>query len=97
METSVVLHLTPDLVLPLSEAGDGWERKPTLSGMREGWAWAPRPWTKVTADTGIGNPMAATREKGAAYFAAVTERIGQFLIDLAAADPKDLYDDSPRR
>jgi len=92
METSVVMHLTPDLVLPLSEAGDGRERKPKLAGMREGWAWAPRQWTKVTADTGIGNPKAATAEKGSAYFQSVTERIGQFLIDLAAADVARLYD-----
>jgi creatinine amidohydrolase len=97
METSVVMHLSPDLVLPLSEAGDGRERKPKLSGMREGWAWAPRQWTKVTADTGIGNPMAATADKGAAYFTAVTEQIGRFLVELAAADPNDLYDNSARR
>jgi len=92
METSVVMHLTPDLVLPLAEAGDGRERKPKIAGMRDGWAWAPRQWTKVTADTGIGNPKAATAEKGSAYFQAVTERIGQFLIDLAAADVARLYD-----
>jgi creatinine amidohydrolase len=97
METSVVLHLTPDLVLPLSEAGDGRERKPKLAGMREGWAWAPRQWTKVTADTGIGDPKAATPEKGAAYFTAVTQQIGRFLLELAAAERKDLYDDSARR
>ena len=92
METSVVMHLTPDLVLPLAEAGDGRERKPKIAGMRDGWAWAPRQWTKVTADTGIGNPKAATAEKGSAYFQSVTERIGQFLIDLAAADVARLYD-----
>jgi len=92
METSVMLHIAPDLVLPLSEAGDGKERKPKIAAMREGWAWAPRRWTKVTADTGIGNPKAATREKGAAYFSAVTERLGRFLIDLAGADVAQLYD-----
>ncbi|HKA06469.1 MAG TPA: creatininase family protein [Gemmataceae bacterium] len=93
METSVMLHIAPDLVLPLAEAGDGRERKPKISGMREGWAWAPRQWTKVTADTGIGNPKAATSEKGAAYFAAVTERVCQFLIDVAAMDVARLYDE----
>jgi creatinine amidohydrolase len=92
METSVMLHIAPDLVLPLSEAGDGKERKPKIAAMREGWAWAPRQWTKVTADTGIGDPKAATREKGSAYFTAVTERIGQFLIDLSRVDVAQLYD-----
>jgi creatinine amidohydrolase len=93
METSVIMHLTPDLVLPMSTAGDGRERKPKIAAMRDGWAWAPRQWTKVTADTGIGDPTAATPEKGAAYFAAVSDRISRFLIDLAAADVANLYAD----
>jgi creatinine amidohydrolase len=92
LETSVMLHVTPSLVRPLAEAGDGHERRPTIAGLRERWAWTPRPWTKVSADTGIGDPRAATAGKGAAYFAAVTEKIGGFLVDLAAADPDDLYD-----
>jgi creatinine amidohydrolase len=91
LETSVMLHIAPELVRPLDEAGDGRQKLPRIAAMREGWAWSPRPWTKVTADTGIGNPKAATREKGAAYFAAVTEQIGQFLIDLTAADVNELY------
>lgn len=91
LETSVMLHLAPELVLPLAEAGDGAERKPRISGLRERWAWAPRPWTKVSADTGVGDPRAATAEKGAAFFAAVTERIAGFLVELASVDPADVY------
>jgi len=91
LETSIMLHLAPDLVLPLPEAGSGAERKPKISAFREGWAWTPRQWTKVSADTGIGNPSAATEQKGKAYFAAVTEKIGGLLVELAAADPNDLY------
>jgi creatinine amidohydrolase len=92
METSVMLHLAPSLVLPLDEAGDGRARRPRVRAMREGWAWAPRRWTQVTADTGVGNPRAATAEKGRAYFDAVTERIGEFLVDIAATDPSELYE-----
>src|SRR5262249_58546692 len=87
METSVMLRIAPELVLPLSEAGDGRERRPKIAAMREGWAWAPRRWTQVTADTGIGDPRAATAEKGAAYLAVVVERLGRVLLDPAAADP----------
>src|SRR5438045_6894481 len=36
----------------------------SLAGLREGWAWAPRQWRRVTDDTGVGNPEAATAEKG---------------------------------
>ena len=40
METSVIMHLTPHLVRPLAEAGDGAAKKFRMTGMREGWAWA---------------------------------------------------------
>ena len=92
METSAMLHLAPDLVRPLSDAGDGAERRPRIAGLRERWAWTPRQWSKVSADTGVGNPRAATPEKGASYFRDVTTKIGGFLADLAAADPNDLYE-----
>jgi creatinine amidohydrolase len=92
METSVMLHAAPQWVRPLSEAGDGHARQPKLSALREGWAWAPRRWTQVSADTGVGDPRAATAEKGAAYVAAVTARIGRFLTELAEFDPADLYE-----
>ena len=91
VETSVMMHLEPKLVHPLNEAGDGAERKPKIAGFRERWAWTPRPWTQVSEDTGIGNPAASTAEKGATYFGAVTDKIGGFLVELAAADPQDLY------
>jgi creatinine amidohydrolase len=91
VETSVMMHLEPKLVRPLTEAGDGAERKPKIAAFRERWAWTPRPWTQVSEDTGIGNPAASSAEKGASYFAMVTEKIGGFLVDLSAADPQDLY------
>jgi creatinine amidohydrolase len=94
METSVMLHLRPELVLPLGEAGDGAQRRSRLRAIREGWAWAPRRWTQVTLDTGVGDPRNATPEKGAAYLEAVTDRIAGFLIELAASDPDDLYESS---
>jgi creatinine amidohydrolase len=91
-ETSTMLHLAPDLVRPLSEAGPGAARPWRIRALREGWAWSPRQWTRVTADTGIGNPAAATADKGAAYVTAVVERIADFLVDLANAKLDDLYE-----
>lgn len=91
LETSVVQHLAPGWVLPLTQAGDGRERKARVAGLREGWAWAPRRWTRISDDTGVGDPSASTPEKGEAFFRAVTERVGGFLAELAAADPDDLY------
>ena len=92
LETSVMQHVVPALVRPLSEAGPGRERKPKLAALRERWAWTPRPWTSITADTGVGDPRASTPEKGAQFFDAVCGKIGGFLVELAAADVGDLYE-----
>lgn len=92
LETSVMLHVAEPLVRPLAEAGPGRERKSRLRGVREGWAWAPRQWTAVSADTGIGDPRAATAEKGERYFAAVTVRMGEYFVELAGFDPGDGYE-----
>lgn len=92
LETSVMMHVAPGLVLPLDEAGSGAARRFRVAGLREGWAWAPRHWRQVTDDTGTGNPSAATPEKGATFFDAVAERISTLLVDLAAADLDALYE-----
>lgn len=92
METSVMLHIAPTLVRPLSEAGPGSARRFRVKGLREGWAWAPRRWSAVTDDTGVGNPAAASARKGAAYLEAVTARIADFLVELAAAEPSAMYE-----
>lgn len=93
METSLMQHLAPDLVLPLSEAGSGSARAFRISALKEGWAWAPRRWREVTSDTGVGNPAEATPEKGQAYFEAVTRKIAGYLVELAAADPAYFYEE----
>ncbi len=92
LETSVMLHLAPELVRPLSEAGPGRARRFKIAALREGWAWAPRLWRQVTDDTGVGNPAAATVEKGRKYVEAVTEKIGGFLVELAGADLGKMYE-----
>ncbi|MBX6363744.1 MAG: creatininase family protein [Gemmatimonadetes bacterium] len=92
LETSVMMHLLPDLVLPLEEAGAGAARAPKLAALRAGWAWTPRRWTQVTADTGVGDPRRATAEKGARYVEAVTGMLAEFLVELAKADVADLYE-----
>jgi creatinine amidohydrolase len=92
METSLLLYLTPNLVLPLSEAGIGKEKNIKIKGIREGWAWTERNWLKVTEDTGIGNPSKATKEKGEKYFNAVTDKLAKLFIEIAGADLDDLYE-----
>jgi creatinine amidohydrolase len=92
LETSVMLHVAPELVRPLPEAGPGHARRFKVAGLREGWAWAPRQWRQVTDDTGVGNPAGATAEKGRKYVEAVSEKIAGFLVELARADAAKLYE-----
>ncbi len=91
LETSLMLYLAPELVRPLSEAGEGKAKVFSINALREGWAWAERKWTQVTKDTGIGNPERATKEKGEQIFKLSTEKIASFLIDLKSTAKKDLY------
>ena len=92
METSLILYLSPAMMLPLDEAGEGREKKIKVEGIREGWGWTERKWSLVTEDTGIGNPRKASREKGEKYFKAVTEKLAMLYVEIASADPDNLYE-----
>jgi creatinine amidohydrolase len=85
METSLVLHLRPELV-DMQQAGPQATAEYRLAAMRAGWARAPRPWEKYTADSGAGDPREATAEKGARFFDAVTRELAGFLVEFAAAE-----------
>lgn len=91
METSLMLHLAPELVLPLTEAGTGKEKKHKIKEFNEGWAWSERKWSQITADTGVGNPKLASAAKGEKYFIAVTEKVARLFVEIAACDTNDLY------
>jgi creatinine amidohydrolase len=91
VETSLMMYLFPALVLPLENAGKGHAKKFRVEALNQGWAWAERRWSQVTEDTGIGNPEKATAEKGGRFFQYLTEKIADFLVQLAEADLKDLY------
>lgn len=91
METSNLLVIKPELVLPVSEAGDGIEKNAKLKGLREGWVWTPRDWDKISDDTGLGNPKKARKEKGDAYLKSLTEQIGEFIYELAVTNIDDIY------
>ncbi|HSM49374.1 MAG TPA: creatininase family protein [Draconibacterium sp.] len=91
METSVILHYFPHLVLPLEEAGDGDAKLSILKGIHDKTAWIPRKWDKVSEDTGVGNPKRASAEKGKKYLEDVTSKIAEFFIEFAECDLENLY------
>ena len=92
METSLMLYLSPNLVLPLEEAGEGKEKQIKINAFREGWAWTERKWSSVTEDTGIGNPKFATKEKGERFFKDITKKISDLIMELSNSDLKNLYE-----
>lgn len=92
METSIMQFLVPELVLPLNEAGTGKDKKFKISAFKENWAWAERKWSKVTADTGIGDPSKATAEKGEKCFNEIVNKMSNFLLELSNADINNMYE-----
>ncbi|MDP4204927.1 MAG: creatininase family protein [Bacteroidota bacterium] len=84
-ETSVMMHYYPELV-SLENAGDGKAIPFGIQTLNDKVAWIPRNWSKVTADTGIGNPKKSTAEKGKVYAEAVVEKLSELFIELVKGD-----------
>jgi creatinine amidohydrolase len=92
METSMMQFVAPELVLPLSEAGRGDSKRFRIKALGEKWAWAERKWTKISKDTGIGDPSKSTPEKGEKCYAEVIEKVSGLMLDLSEADINDMYE-----
>jgi creatinine amidohydrolase len=84
VETSLGLAFFPEFVHP--ELADEGAARPTRFGaINRGWVSITRPWHLLTTNTGVGNPKAASAEKGRRLMDVVVERLGDFLTELAAA------------
>jgi len=84
VETSLGLAFFPELMR--TELADAGAARPTkFEAINRGWVGITRPWHLATTNTGLGNPAGATAEKGQRLMDAVTDRLGRFLADLAAA------------
>ena len=81
LETSVMMYCRPELV-NLSEAGSGGTGGFAPELLREGKVWIPRNWSKISEDTGVGNPAKATAEKGRRFVEAVTGKYADFLKEM---------------
>jgi creatinine amidohydrolase len=90
VETSMGLAFFPHLLKP--ELADAGATKPTrFEAVNRGWVSITRPWHLATTNTGMGDPRPATAEKGRKLMVIVTERIGRFLVELAAAPINDTF------
>jgi creatinine amidohydrolase len=89
-ETSLLLHLRPELVAPLGTAGDGAATPSALPALTSTpGVWAPRDWRALTRDTGVGDPRRATAEKGARIFEMLVDALANVLVELSAATRGD--------
>lgn len=92
METSLMLYLKPELVLPKDKWGQGKSKGFKIKAFAEGWVWAERKWSEISEDTGVGNPENASAEKGKKFFEDISLKIGNLIYDLCKADCEDLYE-----
>jgi creatinine amidohydrolase len=84
VETSLGLAFFPGLVRP--ELADAGAARPTrFEALNRGWVSITRPWHLVSEHTGLGDPAAASPEKGQRLMDVLVERLGRFLVELAAA------------
>lgn len=89
-ETSLMLHLKPEIVAPLDTAGDGavtTSKLPHLSTTPG--VWAPRNWAATSKDTGIGDPSKATAAKGEQIFKLLVDALTPVLLELSNANEGD--------
>ncbi len=85
LETSVMMHYHPDYV-DLSTAGHGGDGGFRSEVLSRGVAWLPRDWSRISPDTGVGDPSLATAEKGARFADACSSAFAQVIADLCAPD-----------
>ncbi len=84
METSVGLHLFPDLI-NIKDADPGEVQKVRFEGVNQGWVSITRPWHLLTTNSGVGDPRKATKEKGKLFFDTAVERIASYIKELSDA------------
>ncbi len=85
IETSLGLAFFPDLMK--TELADNGAAKPSrFEAINRGWVSITRPWHLVSENTGLGDPAAATAEKGQRLMEILVERLSSFLVELSNAD-----------
>ncbi len=90
VESSLGLAYFPDL-MHMDQAADGAVRPSRFEAVNKGWITMTRPWHLATPSTGVGDPSAATAEKGKRLMEALADRLGTFLIQLAGSPMDEAF------
>lgn len=91
VESSLGLAYFPDL-MHMELADDGAQRPTKIDAINRGWIGITRPWHLASKNTGIGNPFAASADKGRRLMEILVDRLARFLIDLSVAP---MHEDFP--
>jgi creatinine amidohydrolase len=90
VETSLGLAFFPELLRP-ELADDGAARPTRFDAINRGWVSITRPWHLVSKNTGLGDPSAATADKGRQLMEVLVDRLSGFLVQLAAAPMNESF------
>lgn len=90
VETSLGLAFFPTL-MHMELAADGAVRPSRFEAVNKGWITLTRPWHLATPSTGVGDPSAATADKGRRLMDVLAERLAAFLMDLAASPMDETF------
>jgi len=90
METSLALAYWPELVARLDDgsltADQGQPADTRFEAVNRGWVSITRPWHLLTTNAGVGNPHAATAEKGRRLMQLLVDRLAGFLVELSEVE-----------
>jgi creatinine amidohydrolase len=87
METSLMLANHPGLVRTDDDgrlmSDEGATCLSRFKAVNEGWVGLTRDWDLLTSNTGSGNPLEASAEKGNQLMDLLVERLSEFLVELS--------------
>ena len=72
-------------------ADEGQPAKTRFEAVNRGWVSITRPWHLLTTNAGVGNPHAATADKGRRLMEVIVDRLAQFLVELSAAEVDERF------
>ncbi len=85
LETSVALHLFPQLV-DLAQAGPGTAPGFRFRALREGWVQTSRSFARLNDHCAVGDPSKADAANGKAYLELVIDRLSEFLVEVSDSE-----------
>ena len=95
METSFALAFCPELVARNPDgtltADEGRKAQTRFEAVNRGWVSITRPWHLLTTNSGVGNPHAASAEKGQRMIDVLVDRLAGFLVELSEAEVDEQF------